>query len=305
MKLGIKVGLKSDWKNDLITTQPDFCEIWFDSRKIPEYEELFAFTQKRGIATGIHFWGALPDNTLANLAYPDKEILNESRDLVKKTIEIAGKNKSIYVNLHPAGKLLTRVDFDKEEFEVYTKETPQNTVLTNLKESLKLISEYAKNLGVPVCLESVPLRALGHPWTGAAGRKKPIGIGEFIVNEIEPFLNIDNLYFANDFGHTAGNIVSNDRNLVIDQVFNITKRLAPRTKLLHVSYIIPPYNGTDYHGCLYYDEFSTSQAVPNRDEMKQLLKLFIERDDVGALVEPEKDHIKNFFTLKKLVSEVA
>ena len=76
------------------------------------------------------------------------------------------------------------------------------------------------------------------------------------------------------------------------------------TKLLHIGFIIPPYNGTDYHSCLYYDEFKTETAVPNYNETKQLLKMFINRDDVGVLVEPEKDHVGNFESLKQMFQDL-
>lgn len=305
MKLGIKVGLKSHWKADLIATRPDFCEIWFDSRNIEKYDDLFAYLKKEAIPAGIHFWGATPDGTLANLAYPDDTILHTSRELVRKTIEAAAKQQVIYVNLHPCGKLLSRVDFDKETFTPYTEAVAIPSALTILEESLRELTRYAYNQAVSLTLESTALLALGSPWTGKFGRMKPTNIGEFTVSEIELLLRMPKLYFANDFGHSGSNIATSERDEVKRLIFNIARRLASQTKLLHVSYIIPPYNGTDYHGCLYYDEFSTPDAVPNRDEMKQLLKLFNDRDDVYALVEPETDHVRNFQTLKQLVAEIS
>lgn len=306
MKLGIKVGLKSDWKADLLATRPDFCEIWFDSRQIEQYNDLFAFLKKDGIPAGIHFWGAIPDGTLANLAYPNSGVLVASRKLVRQTIETAAKQQTLYVNLHPCGTLLGYVDFTKEIFTPYSQKVPLIRALPLLEESLMQLIDYAQSLGVVLTVESVPRLALGNPWQGKLGRLHPVDWGEFAVYEIEYlFQKIPHLYFANDIGHSASNIISNDRTAVKDTVFNIARRLASKTKLLHVSYIIPPYNGTDYHGCLYYDEFSTDAAVPNRSEMVELLKLFVNRDDVFALVEPEKDHVRNFQTLQHLVNETS
>lgn len=305
MKLGIKVGLRSDWKNDLLATRPDFCEIWFDSRKINDYEALFSFLKNEHIPAGIHFWGATPDGTLCNLAYPDKDILQTSRNLARITLEKATSQNALYVNFHPCGKLLSRVDFEKEEFTPYTNVSLLTKSLSILNESFTDLAYLSNKLGVILTLESTPQLALGNPWTGKQGRKNPISIGEFLVHEIEPlFSEINDLYFANDFGHTCGNVVTNDRQVVFDTVANIARRLAFKTKLLHVSYIIPPYNGTDYHGCLYYDEFRTDIAIPNHYEMLTLLKLFKNRPDVFALVEPEKDHPRNFQALKQLVTEL-
>lgn len=305
MKLGIKVGLRSDWKSDLMASKPEFAEIWFHAGKIPEYDPLFAFCQAQEIPTGLHFWGATALGILANLAYPDNEILKASRLMVMSTLETAARNNSLYVNLHPSASVLSKVDFTKEEFVPFGQPGLYPQVLQILRESLTLIAEYGEKLGVPITVESVPKMALGSPWTGTDGRTKPVKIGEFAISDIEKILPIANIYFANDFGHTAGNVISENRTQVKDYVFEITRRLAPITRLLHVSYIIPPYNGTDYHGCLYNSELQTGTAVPNYNELGKLLRLFVNRSDVYALVEPEKDHPGNFTTLKKLVSEVS
>ena len=305
MQLGIKVGLKSDWKSDLEATRPQFCEFWFHSGKIHEYNPLFAYCKANNIAVGLHYWGTMPDGTSSNLAYPDPEILKNSRQLIKNTIDAAAKHKSIYVNLHTAGSTLAKVNFETEEFLPFGSQIPNHKALIILKESLQIISGYAKNRGVCLTVESTPARALGTPWTGKAGREKPTFIGEFLVSDLEKILPIDNIYFANDLGHTAGNIISENRNAVKDYLFSVVRRLAPITKLIHVSYVVKPYNGTDYHGCLYYDEVHSLSAVPNYNEIKELLKLFVTRNDVYALVEPEKDHPGNFVALQKLVAEVS
>ncbi len=305
MKLGIKVGLRSNWKSDIDAARPEFCEFWFHAGKIPEYEPLFAYCKAQNIAAGLHFWGAAADGTLANFAYPDSDVLTLSRKMVQDTIDTAAKHQAVYVNLHPSGSVLAKVDFEREEFIPISKQLPFHQTRTILQESLEQIGNYAHAKGIILTVESVPLQALGHPWTGLKGRLKPTNIGEFPIAEMEKILPIPNIYFANDFGHSAGNIISENRNEVKEYIFSVVRRHAAKTKLLHVSYIIPPYNGTDYHGCLYYDEVYTTAAVPNYNELKELLKLFISRDDVYALVEPEKDHPGNYQTLQKLVNEAS
>lgn len=303
MQLGIKVGLLGNPLNDLTKTQPDFCEIWFHSGKIPEYEPLFQMIRKIGCSVGLHFWGSLNDGTLTNLAYPDKEVLSQSRKLLHQTIETAAYHQAVYVNVHPCGKLLSKVDFNKKIFMPYTQEAVLNVCLNNLKESLFEAASYAHSLGVMLTVESVARLALGSPWHSKMSRLQPQNIGEFLVSEIEYIFSNPHLFFANDFGHTCGIIISKDRELVKQHLFTTSQKLALKTKLLHISYIVPPYNGTDYHGCLYDDLIKTTAAIPNYTEMKQLLNLFVKRDDVYALVEPEKDHIGNFDALKQLVAD--
>ncbi len=304
MKLGIKIGLKSNWKSDLLATRPDFCEIWFDSRKISLYEPIFKFVREIGCQVGLHFWGALPDGTLTNLAYPDKEILNASRTLVKKTIETAAKYDALYVNIHPGGTLLTRVDFERQQFLPYTKLLSYDTTLNILRQSLEELSSFASVQGILFCVESVPYLALGHPWHGKSGRYNPVNIGEIPITELKRLLPMENVYFANDFGHTCANLTIPDREIIKSWLFRTTLEFAQNTKLIHVSYIVPPYNGTDYHGSLYFDEFKTQAALPNYSEMLELLKVFKNRSDIHALVEPESDHIGNFKFLKILVERL-
>jgi hypothetical protein len=43
----------------------------------------------------------------------------------------------------------------------------------------------------------------------------------------------------------------------------MTKKIFHQTKVLHLGYVIPPYNGTDFHDHLDNLLFETDQAVPN------------------------------------------
>lgn len=302
MLLGIKGGLLGNPFADLAAARPDFCELWFHSGKIDEYKALFEYLKQQNIRAGIHFWGMTQDGILANFAYPDAEILYKSREMAFQTLEAAAKHKALYVNFHPTGSCLTRVSFEKEYFDPYTSPVPLKTALPILTESFTLLASRAKSYGIPICIESVPLNALGHPWRGMIGRHKPVFIGEFSMLDVKSLLSIDNVYFANDFGHSAGTIKTTDRQAVFNRLKDISEKFLEETKLLHVGYIVPPYNGTDYHGCLYYDELKTPVAVPNETELINLLKLYSTRKDVYALVEPETDHVRNFQVLKTLVA---
>lgn len=304
MKLGIKVGLLGNPKKDLETTFPDFAEIWFNCNKIDKYGDLFSQLNKLHVPSGLHFWGSLPDGTMTNLAYPDREILKNSKLMVKETIDTAAQHKCIYVNLHPSGRILTKVNFEKELFQPFSNKIPTHQALLILTESLSELSEYAQKQGIILLIESTPKRALGQGWHGKDARLKPSDIGEFLVTEIESVLKIPNLYFAHDFGHTAANFITSDRKIIFGNLIDIARHLSIKTRLLHISYIISPYNGTDYHGKLYAPEFNTSDAVPNYPEMLELLTLFVKRNDVYALVEPESDHIGNFKFLKNMVNSV-
>ena len=124
MKLGIKVGTKNDPYKDIDATHPDFCEVWFHSGRIDEYHNLIKYIRRSGSEAGLHFWGRLSDGTLANLAYPDADVLKTSRELVERTIDTAAKYKLWYVNIHPGGAKLVSVN---SEINTWTPKTPRNT----------------------------------------------------------------------------------------------------------------------------------------------------------------------------------
>lgn len=295
MKIGIKTGLKN--YQDLDEVQPDFCELWFHSGKIDEYDELFAAIKRKGCQHGLHFWGALEDGTLANLAYPDKEVLNSSIELVKKTIDVAAKEGSWYVNVHPGGAQLARIDFVKDSLEPYgavaTFEECQKTATS----SLQILLDYAKSKDVLLLLESVPPVS-----TDSIKHRRPVYTGELPFAYVEGILTtLPQLQFTNDFGHTASNLISDDRTQISAYLFDKTKKYAPRTRLIHTGFLIPPYNGTDYHGNLYEDIFKTAAAIPNESELVALLNLFRDRTDVGVIVEPSGSHPRNFEILKTLI----
>lgn len=304
MRLGIKTGPKSNWYNDLSQTKPEFCEIWFNPSQQDKYVEMLEYARKFDIDIGLHFWGALEDQTLANFIYPNKKTLMESQKLLNQTIEVALKYKAVYVNIHPHGTRLTRVDFEKETFIPYTSSIDTQTALTNLIESLTGPANELFNNGSLLSVESAPLYANGTPWTGPEGRLNPVLIGEMQLNDVLPLYKEPHIYFANDFGHLAAQVVSNQQNEIITYINKFTSTLFSKTKLLHVGFIVPPYNGTDYHGSLYAPDFVTNKAIPNKQHMQQLLKLFKDRPDVLCLVEPEKDHIGNFLALHRLIDSL-
>lgn len=304
MKLGIKVGLKGDSYSDLVQAQPDFCEVWFNTNILNSYHQLFSQIKSLNIDCGLHFWGATRGNYLANLAYPDNKILQESIDLVKQTIDTANKHNFNYVNIHPGQAMLAKVDFETVpiKFTACTKAVDWETSLKTLKNSLITLAEYAKTQNVQLFIESVPKNCYSPGLNGQLDRLNYLYMAEIPISIIEQILTIENLYFTNDFGHTTANLVSTDRQTLIDFLLQKTKQLINKTKLLHVSYLIKPYNGTDYHGSLTSPEIQTDDAVPNYQELISLLKLY-KNQDILALVEPETDHVGNFQVLKNLYRE--
>lgn len=303
MKLGIKVGPQKQSFRDIVDTNALFAEVWFNIACTDDYDELFSFMKQRNMDIGLHFWGTVDTDTEANISFPDASILRQSRQLIQQSINIAARYKCVYVNIHPGGRTLTKINFANEEFIATDQTKNQRDCEETLRESLVLLSTHAYNTGVQLTVESIPPYDPGAPWSDPKSRSKPVYNYQMPLAALERIIRqIQFLGFANDLAHTASQIISNNRDLVAEYLITQTRSMADLTKLVHIGYIIPPYIGTDYHGHWYDSICQSSKAVPNTTELQQLLQIFTNRDDVYALVEPPGDHVKNYAFVQNLLA---
>jgi len=301
MKLGIKSGLLGDSLHDITVTRPEFTEIWFNITNSDAYEPLFEGLKKASVPAALHFWGITKDGYYPTCSYPDQELINESLSLMKRTIDIAANHHCLYVNIHPGVTTKTHLDFSKKIFKVVQK-TKNSAIGEQLFfEHIQVLDAYAKSRGVLLTVETVPTRVVT-PWHGP--RNTPTTkMYEIPLETLQKAATLYGIAIANDFGHTAGNIIATSREHVWDFLRTHTKRMAPMTRLLHISFLEAPFNGTDFHDDLDNIHFLTGQTVPTYMQMQNLLQLFLNRNDVYALVEPPTDHQKNFRLLKNLVQK--
>lgn len=299
MKLGIKVGPQEQSIHDLEHTRAPYCEVWFNVNETDKYGNLFDYVIKQRLDVGLHFWGALADGTSPNIAYPDAGLIAASLALMQKTIDIAAQNHFQYVNIHPGTAIKAKVDFGKNEFVPMTDPVDQAVSEQLFLEHAKGLHEYGGRRGVVLTVETVPVR-VARGWHNPDARKNPINIFELPVSTLIK-ASQQGIWIANDLGHTAGNVITNDRAEVFKFLSDTTQALFAQTRLIHVGFIVPPYAGADFHDMLDNPLLDTDQAIPNRNELAQLLKLFQNREDVWAIVEPLKDHPKNYQILKEIV----
>lgn len=302
MTLGIKVGPQKQSFDDLESTQAPFCEVWFNAGKKDDYSSMFDVLKSKHIQVGLHFWGHLDDHTWTNIAYPDNRVITASMKMIQETIDIAYTHKFQYVNIHPSNYALSSINFDTQTFERLTEPASVSLCQDTFFENATQLQTYATERNIVFTLETVPLLDT-NGWGGNSPRLNPINLyapdNSLIVKASTMGFTI-----ANDFGHTSCSVQSTDRSVVWQSLERLTHRLFTQTRLLHLAYIIPPYNGTDYHAHLDAPEFDTTAAVPNKSEMLELLKLFKDRDDVWALVEPDKRHVENYFYAQKMLELV-
>lgn len=301
MKLGIKVSSDPQSGPNLDATHAQAAEVWFNVRKTDDYKDLFEDLKKRKIDVGLHYWGALPDGTWTNLAYPDTLLISETKRLMKQTIDITASYGFKYVNIHPGSRSKVGIDFEKQSFHLMTEPVALKQSISLFMENALELHAYAQTRGITFTIESVPMR-ITQGWYTADARQKPMDIYELPVQVLIDAAS-HGLNIANDFTHTAANCISDSRAAVWDFLQSMTKRLVGSTKLVHLGFIIPPYNGTDFHDVLSNPLLETDQAIPNKLNMIELLQNFQNRDDMWIITEPKQDHVGNYFQAKEILTQ--
>jgi len=299
MNLGLKVNADAEGFERIAHANPPFVEVWFNVNDSDRYIDLFAELKRRKTDAGLHFWGLLDGNISPNLAYPDATIIRETQTLMKRTIDIAQANGFSYVNVHPGAAALSKVNYEAERYDLASKPVETDLAIQTFLEAAPSIRDYAQTHDVVFTVETVPPR-ITRGWYNADTRLAPDTIYELPDSAIIQAAQMG-FWVANDFVHTAANATSDDAQTVFDHVVTVTDALAAQTRLIHMGFLVPPYNGTDHHGSLTDPIFGTAQAVPNKSQIVDLLKRFNNRDDVWILVEPNKDHVKNYLLAKKLL----
>jgi sugar phosphate isomerase/epimerase len=301
MKLGIKVTSDSESLKRLADSDAPFAEVWFNVNNENAYSELFGALKQRSCGIGLHFWGILPHSIAPNIAYPDSKIIRQSMALMRRTIDIAMRHGCTYVNIHPGASALAKVNYSKERYDCITDPVETDRSIGIFLEHATLLHEYAKSHGVTLTVETVPAK-ITDGWYNARARLKPKNLYELPVAAIIAAAKAG-LAVANDFCHTAANIISDDANAVYTFLYGTTKLLCTRTRLIHLGFVMRPFNGTDNHDELDNPVLKTPDAVPNAKQMTELLGLFKNRDDVYVIAEPKNHHVKNYLLAKKLLTK--
>ncbi len=303
MKLGLKVNADADGFERLSQANPPFVEIWFNVNDSGRYNDLFEELKRRKCEAGLHFWGRCTDNIAPNLAYPDAKVAAETLALIKRTIDIAAANEFQYVNVHPGASALSKVNYADERYNLISESISTDRATQVFLAHAQELHAYAKKYGIVFTVETVPQR-ITRGWYTAETRLTPDTIYELPDMAIIQAARTG-LWVANDVVHTAANRVSNDAHAIWQHLVDVSDALMSQTRLIHLGFLIPPYNGTDHHGSLTDPVFETSQAIPNKSQSVQLLKKFRNRPDIWILVEPKNDHVENYHLARNLIDQAA
>jgi hypothetical protein len=221
---------------------------------------------------------------------------------MRRTIDIAARHTCVYVNIHPDLYAHLSADLDTLRIRVASPEEDHNEVNERFMRNVENLRAYADTKHVVLTVETVPMRDTPS-WKPDRDRTNVIDIHQMPMSVLVDLAR-RGVAIANDFGHTASNVISDDREAVLRYLSDMTKALAPSTRLIHLGFIVPPYNGVDFHDTLDNPVLDTPDAIPNRNQMVELLKLFKNRQDVWILVEPKENHVKNYTLAQKIIASI-
>lgn len=295
----MKVSSDRNSAQEVTATRPQMVEVWYNATRPDDYSNLFAFLKRQPLDTGLHYWGVLPNGLLTNIAYPDPNIWKPSLALIRATIDTAARNHFSYVNIHTDMRALLNVNFSSMQISVASKPAQTGICIRTYLENVASIKTYAEGRGIVLTVETIPQRDTTS-WKLNRDRRDAVDLYQLPI-DVQLELAARRFAIANDFAHTACNVISEDRGAVWRFLYDTTKTLAAATRLIHFGFIIPPYNGVDFHDSLDNQVLNSVNAIPNKKQMMELLKLFDNRDDVWILVEPKADHVKNYFLAKKIL----
>ena len=207
------------------------------------------------------------------------------------------------MNIHPGCAARVGIDFEKTRMDLRSAPIPFEQSIPLFIENALELHNYARARGVIFTVETLPSRVV-KGWYDHEARVNPtmiMNVYELPIEALEAASAVG-LWIANDFGHTAA-IPSNNLIDLWKHLKAKTITLAPQTRLIHLGFVTPPFNGTDIHNMLDPKLLDSDDAMPNKKQMIELLKIFKNRDDVWILTEPNGGHTENYFLAQKILVE--
>jgi len=238
---------------------------------------------------------------LPNLLSLTAEIAAKTYKQIIETINIAAKHKACYVNFHPESYKQPILDLDNSKFNLEPQKIDKEKSFYQLLKYLTKIKTQAFKKNIIPFIETVPKYVPSDFEDIEKGRSRPkktLGMGT------EKFIKLAKLRqpICLDFGHTMGQLITEDKQELFEYLYQTAKKIKPAVGLLHVTTNRPPFNGTDSHNGILKKDFDQG-VVPNEKQLLKLLKLF-KHKDVWLIPEPHDNMIKNHLKLKKIVKKI-
>jgi sugar phosphate isomerase/epimerase len=266
------------------------------------YAPLWAWLKDRGVAARLHSSTRLAEGMVPNLVTQDKAWCDASIALFRRTIDVAAGQDMDGVIIHPGTYSMQQIVPGRNL--VVGERTPPETGNQIVCERLLNLAEYGQRRGVQLLVENLSGRDVFslQPFN----RRKTVDPGA-LPHPVMRWLGAQGLELCIDIGHLYSEmmVACADPDMSWAQTIKATRQLAPYTRHLHLSTIVPPYNGTDSHNGFLSEDYEQG-AVPAIGKIADWLRLFADRK-VWVIAEPFGDadvHLQNYRVLRPVISEL-
>ena len=297
IKAGIKIG-PYNWVSRLIDSSAEHCEVLFLINRAAEYTDMFQFLERKQIQTCLHFRGVVANNILADPACPDEISRENSVQLIRKCIDIASKNGISYVNIQPGSTLTQKFNAGQISGNINSSRMNYQNIKRIFRESAVTLHEYGQENNVDVLWETPPGNKISNN-TDEMGR--PGSCLSHALNSFtfEKIAKKDGIFVTNNISHIITEIQSDSKEEIINYLFERTKKLALRTRLLHIKITVQTNNGSN--GGNGTAEGHGNNTILTKSQWMQLFELFKNRKGVCAINDPGSKHVQNYIAFKKLM----
>jgi sugar phosphate isomerase/epimerase len=302
VRLGIKVG-PDGWLEKLADPlQVEHAEVYFDLVRLEAYAPLFSWLRERGMEAGLHASSRLPVGLMPNLGSSDAEVREASASLLRRTIDVAARAGMRHVVVHPGSCR----DWGIRDGRTYCRGVPATPAARDreIVDALLRLAAYAAEQGVALLAENMP--AYDFASYDPVDRVHVIDVG-FVPYRLLVGLGQRGVGLCVDLGHLYAEMSAQAPGSdPSPQVMGATRALAPYAQLVHLSTVVPPWNGTDSHNG-FLDEDYALAAIPTRAQLIAWLGLFT-RDEICAVPEPDGGavvHLDNIRVLRSWMEHPA
>jgi sugar phosphate isomerase/epimerase len=276
--LGIKIG-PDNWQakldNDLSIRQ---AEVYFDLDRIDAYGPMFDWLRRHRVETSLHLSTELPGGVMPNLVTADDAVRDASIALVRRALDVAGRAGARYLIVHPGSYAVWGIRQGQTFVDPYW--TPPQEGKRRMLGALIDLSTYGRRQGVALLAENMPAREYGA--YDPLDRAHTVDVGFPTHEDLCP-IGEAGIGLCVDLGHLyAEAILDAGGPDCFAQVISFSRSLAPYTRYVHLSTIVPPWNGTDSHNGFLPADYAQG-AVPSQRETVAWLRLF---DPVWVIPEP-------------------
>lgn len=305
MHVGIKIGAL-DGIEILQKTKAKYCEVYFRLDWQEKYTPLFKYLKNNKINFGLHYWDMINGKYMPNLLYLNNNFAQKTYKSIITTFNIASLWGAFYLNFHPESYRQNILDLDKKIIKtIYEKKSINyQASFDQLKIYLNKINQYGKAKNVLALLETVPKYIVSDFGDIEKGRRDPQK-SEGLETEKYFELAKRGQLITLDLGHTMSQYTTENRDKLLQYLYQTADILKDNIKLIHVTTNRPPFtDGVDSHnGILAID--MQQNVAPDQEQLIRLLSIFKDKEDVWLIPEPpQTEMIENYLTLKQLVKDI-